>query len=98
MIRIEDNSENSEIPFLIHPLTEARGQVQFCQNLIANLFEKGESPSTRVFPDVKIKRQFLDHYLKGICSLTSQFGIYTIEIKSPVAFHDRYFIQTDDRH
>ena len=96
MIRNEDNSKNSETPVLVHPLTEARGQVQFCQKLIANLFEKGESSSTRDFPDVKIKRQLLDHYTKGICSLTSQFGIYTIEIKSPNAFHDRYLIQTDD--
>ena len=48
------------------------------------------------FPDVKIKRQLLDHYLKGKCSLKLQYGIYTIEIKSPNAFHDRYLIQTDD--
>ena len=48
------------------------------------------------FPDVKIKRQLLDHYLKRICSLTSQYGIYTIEIRSPNAFNDRYLIQTDD--
>ena len=96
MIRKEDNPENSVLPFLISPLTEARGQVQFCQNLIANLFEKGENPCTREFPDVKIKRQLLDHYLKGICSLTSQYGIYTIENRSPNAFHDRYLIQTDD--
>ena len=47
-------------------------------------------------PDVKIKRQLLDHYIKGICSLTSCFGIYTIEIRSPNAFHNGYLIQTDD--
>ena len=64
--------------------------------LTANLFEKGECPCTREFPDVKIKRHLLDHYLKGICSLISQYEIYTIEIKSPNAFHDRYLIQTDD--
>ena len=62
----------------------------------ASSFEKGENPCTKVFPDVKIKRQLLDHYLIGICSLTSQYGIYTIEIRSPNAFHDRYLIQTDD--
>ena len=49
-----------------------------------------------MFPDVKIKRQLLDYYLKGICSLTSHFGIYTIEIRSPNAFHNRYLIQTDN--
>ena len=43
-----------------------------------------------------MKRQLLDHYLKGICSPTSQFGIDTIEISSPNAFHDKYLIQTDD--
>ena len=44
----------------------------------------------------KNKRQLLDHYLKAICSLTSQYGIYSLEIRSPNAFHDRYVIQTDD--
>ena len=96
MFRNEENLEDSVLPSLIHSLTEARGQVQFCQNLIANLFEKGDSSCTKEFPDVKIKRQLLDRYLKGICSLTSQYGIYAIEIRSPSAFHDKYLIQTDD--
>ena len=96
MIRNEDNPKNSVLPFLIHTLTEARGQVPFCQNLTANFFEKIESPCRREIPDVKNKRQFLDHYFKGICSLTSQYGIYRIEIKSPNDFHDRYLIQTDE--
>ena len=96
MIRNEDNPENSVLPLLISPLTEPRGQVQFCQNLIANLSEEGESPYTKQFSDVKIKRQLFDHYLKGICSLKSQYGIYTIEIRSPNAFHYRYLIQADD--
>ena len=47
-------------------------------------------------PDVKIKRKLFEHYLKGICSLTSQYGIYRIEIKSPNAFHDRYLIQIEN--
>ena len=64
--------------------------------MIAKLFEKGESPCTKEFPDGKIKRQLLDHSIKGICSLTSHFGIYTIEIRSQNSFHDRYLIQTDD--
>ena len=70
--------------------------IEFCQNLIANLFEKGKSPCTKKFPDIKINRQFLDHYLKDNCSLTSQYGIYKIENRSPNAFHDRYLIQIDD--
>ena len=96
MIPNEDNLESSVLPFLISPLTEPRGQIEFYQNLIANSFEKGESPCSREFPDVKIKRHLLDHYLKVICSLTSQHGIYTIEIRSSNAFQDRYSIQTGD--
>ena len=38
MIRNEDNSENSVLPILISPLTEPRGQIEFCKILIANLF------------------------------------------------------------
>ena len=80
----------------MHSLTEARGQVQFYQNLIENLLEKGGSPYTKKIPDLKIKRQLLDRYLKGICSLTSQNEVYTIEIRSPNAFRDKYLTQTDD--
>ena len=90
------NEENSVLPLLISPLTEPRGKIEICKNLIANLFETGKSPCTKEFPDVKFKRQILDHYIKGICSLTSHFGIYTIEIRSPNALHDKYLIQTDD--
>ena len=57
---------------------------------------KGKSPCTKEFLGVKIKKQLSDHYLKSICSLTSQYGIYTIEIRSSNAFHDRYLIQTGD--
>ena len=38
MIRIEDNSvlplfsENSVLPLFISPLTEPRGQIEFCKN------------------------------------------------------------------
>ena len=55
MIRNEDNSENSVLPFLLSPLSEPRFQLKLCKNLIASLFEKGESPCTIEFPDVKIK-------------------------------------------
>ena len=59
MIHNEDNPENLLLPLLIHPLTEARGRVQFFQNLIAIFFKKGKSPCTGEFPDVKIKRKLL---------------------------------------
>ena len=52
----ESKDENSILPFLINSLTDDRGQTQFCQNLIAIFFfEKGTSPCTAEFPDVRIK-------------------------------------------
>ena len=63
---------------------------------MANLFERGISPYKAEFPEVKIKRQIIDHYLKGICNLTHQYGTHTIEIQSPSKFHGKYLIQTDD--
>ena len=67
-----------------------------CQILVAKLFEKGISPCAADFPEVKIKRQIVDHYLKGICTLSQQYGIYTIELQSPSTFHGKYLLQTDD--
>ena len=92
----KSEDENSILPFLINSLSDDRGQTQFCQNLIAKLFEKGTSPCTAEFPEVNIKRQNIDHDLKGICNLTQHYGIYTIEIHSPSEFHGRYLLQTDD--
>ena len=66
------------MPFFANQLTEDRGQTQFCQNLTANLFERGDSPCTKELPEVKIKRHFSDHFLKNICKITQQYGIYTI--------------------
>ena len=87
MIRNEENLEDSTLPILIPPSAESRGQIQFCQNLIVNLFEKGDSPCNKDLREVKIKRQLNDQYLKVISSLTSQYGIYTIEMSSPNAFY-----------
>ena len=55
MIRNEENQENSILPFLQNLLAEDRGQVQFCQNPIANSFEKVDSPCKREIPEVKSK-------------------------------------------
>ena len=60
------------------------------------MFEPGISPCKTEFPDIKIKRQIKEHYLKDICHLTQQYGIYTIEISTPRALHGKYIIQTDD--
>ena len=92
----KSEDENSNFSFLINSLTNDRGQTQFCQNLIANLFEKGTCPCKTKFLEVKIKRRFIDNYLKGICNITQRSEIYTIEINSSSKFHGKYLLQTDD--
>ena len=92
----ESPDEDSVFPFIIISLTENRGQTQFCHNLIAKKFEQGIRPSKAKFPEIKIKRQIVDHYIKGICNLTQQNGVYTIELSTTRNFHGKFVIQTDD--
>ena len=91
----ESPDEEAVFPFLIDSLDD-RGQTRFCKNLLVNLFEPGISPCKAEFPDVKIKRQIIEHYLKDICNLTQQYGIYTIEFRTPNTAHRKYVFQTDD--
>ena len=60
------------------------------------MFEPGISPSKAELPDIKIKRQIIEQYLKDICNLTQQYGIYTIEFSTPRTIHGKYVIQTDN--
>ena len=91
----ESPDEEAVFPFLIDSVND-RGQTRFCKNLLVNLFQPGISPSKAEFPDVKIKKQIIEHYLKDICNLTQQYGIYTIEFSTPRTAHNKYVIQTDD--
>ena len=91
----ESPDEEAVFPFIIYSITD-RGQTRFCKNLLANLFKRGISPSKAEFPEIKIRRQIKERYLKEICKLTQQYGIYTIEISTPRTFHGKYNIQTDD--
>ena len=91
----ESPDEISVFPFFINSLTDDRGQVQFCKNLIATLFERAISPCKVEFPEKKIKRHIVDHYLKGICNLTKQYGIYTIKLSTPSKIHGKNLIQLD---
>ena len=92
----DDSPDDEEVyPFLIDS-PDDRGQHDFCKNLLVNLFEPGISPCKAEFPDVKIKRQIIEHYLKEICNLTQHYGIYTIEFSTPKTNHRKYVIQTDD--
>ena len=72
------------------------GKHDFAKIYSQKLFEPGISPCKSEFPDIKIKRQIIEHYLKDICSLTQQYGTYTIEISTPRTLHGKYVIQTDD--
>ena len=92
----DDSPDDEEVyPFLIDA-PDNRGQHDFCKNLLLKLFEPGISPCKAEFSDVKIKRQIIEHYLKDICNLIQQYGIYTIEFSTPNPNHRKYVIQTDD--
>ena len=91
----ESPDEEAVFPFVINSLCD-RGQTRFCKNLLVNLFEPGISPCKSKFPDIKVKKQNIENYLKDICSLTHQYGIYTIEISTPRTLHGKYVIQTDN--
>ena len=92
----DDSTDDKEVyPFLIDA-PDNRGQHDFCKNLLVNLFEPGISQCKAEFSDVKIKRQIIEHYLKDICNLTQQYGIYTIEFSTPNTNHRKYVIQTVD--
>ena len=82
----ESPDEEAVFPFLIDSLHD-RGQTQFCKNLLGNLFKPGISPCKTEFLDVKIKRKIIKHYLKDICNLTQQSGIYTIDLSTPRTAH-----------
>ena len=99
MVEYNENfDDNSIFPCFIKPQNDpARGQVHFRYNLIGNLFEKGNSPCKQEFPEVIIKRQILDHYLKGICNITSYYGTFTFEIVSTKPNLITNPIQTDDK-
>ena len=87
--------EEAVFPFIINSPSD-RGQTRFCKKLIVKLFEPGISPCKAEFPDIKPKRQIIEQYLKDICSLTQQYGIYTIEFSTQRTIHVKYVIQTDD--
>ena len=91
----ESPDEEAFFPFLIDSLDD-RGQNDFCKNLLVNLFEPAISPCKAEFSDVKIKIQIIEHFLKNICNLLQQYGIYTIEFSTPNTAHRKYVIQTDD--
>ena len=88
----DDSPDDEEVyPFLIDA-TDNRGKHDFCKNLLVNLFEPGINPCKAELPDVKIKRQIIENYLKDICNLRQQNGIYTIEFSTPNTNHRK----TDD--
>ena len=78
----ESLDEEHAFPFIIDSQND-RGQIKFCKKLFMFLFEPGISPCKTEFPDVKFKRQIIDHYLKDISKITQQYGIYTKGISTP---------------
>ena len=93
----EKPDEEYVFPFIINSLND-RGQTKFCKNLHIILFELEISPCKTELPDIKIKKELIDHYLKDIPKITQQYGIYTIEISTPRIGYNKYVIQTDYLH
>ena len=91
----ESPDEEYVFPFIINSLND-REQTKICRNSLISLFEPGISPCKTELPDVEIKIQIIQHYLKDICKITQQYGIYTIEISTPRIAYNKYVIQTDD--
>ena len=54
MTKYDKNFDDQpKLPFVIHPKSDpARGKVQFCHNLIVNMFDKGISPCKQEFPEI----------------------------------------------
>ena len=71
--------------------------MQLCLNLIAKLFDKENSLCKQKYPEVKIKRQVLDHYIPGLSNITSHYGLITNAVLPPQSTnHPPHRIQTDD--
>ena len=97
MIRNEENLEDSTLPFLIHPQAEARGQVQFCQNLIINLFSKKFFFTwTKKFPDVKTKNNLLTTISKAY--LVSHHNMESTQQKSVTKQASTEYIKHKQQH
>ena len=98
LIQYDENfGNNSLLTLFVHTQSDvARGQVHRCHKLIVNLFKKGSSPCKQEFFEIGIKRQILDHYLKGIIKTTSYYGLFTNEILPPKSNQKIHQIQTND--
>ena len=97
-IEYNENFDDDSIRFfVIHPQSDrALGQMHCCHNSIASFFEKRNSPFKQEIPEIKTKKQTLDHYIKSICIITSYYGIFTIKKVPPQPNQTTHQIQTDD--
>ena len=82
----------------IYPKSDIiREQVQFCHNLIAKLFEKGNSHACKqAFFEIRRIRKILDHCIKSVCDITSYSGRFSIEIMPSQPKQTTHQTQTDD--
>ena len=55
-----------------------------------------ERAHVKIISRSKIKRQIIDHHLKEICNIAQLYGIYSIEISSPITFHGKNQTKTDN--
>ena len=84
------------LSFLL-PLIHKASSLEDKFNFATIYFKKEVVHANQNFPEVKIKRPILDHYLSGISSITSYYSIITIEILTPHPSNQPpHRMQTDD--
>ena len=85
MIQFDKNyADDSILLFIINPKNDwSRGPVLFCFNLLVICFQKRNTPCKKEFPEVKIRRQVLDHYLARKSNIASHYDILIIENVPP---------------
>ena len=85
MIQFDKNyADDSILLFIINPKSDwSRGPDLFCFNLLVICFQKRNSPCKQEFPEVKIRRQVLDHYLASKSNKASHYDILIIENVPP---------------
>ena len=90
----ESIDHEQAFPFVIDSDTD-RGQIKFSKNLLINLFEPGISPCKTEFPDVRIRRQLINRYIKDIAKIIQQYGICS-DYRNLYTRKQKYVVQTDD--
>ena len=98
MIKYDKNfDDDSILPLIIYLQSDpARGQVQFRHEQIVFIRVRKQSMQIGVSRKKEKKIKFFYHYIKGICNITSYYGIPNIKFLTSEPNQTTNPIQTDD--